>query len=162
MSDHFYNIAKIRNRGGICFRKIVSGRRRRGKCRDVRALAAREQGAGVIVLERAPESESGGNTRFTAGAIRFAYEGVEDLRALMPDLTEEGSSRAPISAATRKTSSSTTWRGSRRTVRPDLVELLVRRSKATMTWLRHKGLRFVPIYGRQAFKVDGRFKFWAA
>ena len=45
------------------------------------ALAAREQGADVVVLERAPEDESGGNTRFTAGAIRFAYDGVEDLRA---------------------------------------------------------------------------------
>ncbi|HTT37591.1 MAG TPA: FAD-dependent tricarballylate dehydrogenase TcuA, partial [Burkholderiales bacterium] len=43
---------------------------------------------------------------------------------------------------------------------PDLVELLVRRSKPTMLWLRGKGMRFAPIYGRQAFKVDGRFKFW--
>jgi len=27
-------------------------------------------------------------------------------------------------------------------------------------WLRGKGFRFAPIYGRQAFKVDGRFRFW--
>ena len=26
--------------------------------------------------------------------------------------------------------------------------------------MREKGIRFVPIYGRQAFKVDGKFKFW--
>ena len=26
--------------------------------------------------------------------------------------------------------------------------------------MRDKGVRFAPIYGRQAFKVDGRFKFW--
>jgi tricarballylate dehydrogenase len=26
--------------------------------------------------------------------------------------------------------------------------------------MRSKGVRFVPIYGRQAFKVDGKFKFW--
>src|SRR6266567_3152743 len=38
--------------------------------------------------------------------------------------------------------------------------LLVRRSKSTMLWLRSKGMRFAPIYGRQAFKIDGRFKFW--
>ena len=37
------------------------------------ALAAAEQGAKVLVLERAPEAEAGGNSRFTAGAIRFAY-----------------------------------------------------------------------------------------
>ncbi len=29
-----------------------------------------------------------------------------------------------------------------------------------MLWMRAKGVRFAPIYGRQAFKVDGRFKFW--
>ena len=29
-----------------------------------------------------------------------------------------------------------------------------------MRWMRAKGMRFAPIYGRQAFKVDGKFKFW--
>src|SRR5579871_6983374 len=37
------------------------------------ALAAREQGASVLVLEAAPEDESGGNSRFTAGSIRVVY-----------------------------------------------------------------------------------------
>ena len=53
------------------------------------AHAAREHGADVLMLECAPPEESGGNTRFTAGAMRFAYRGVEDLVALMPDLTED-------------------------------------------------------------------------
>ncbi len=48
------------------------------------ALAARERGASVLVLERAPREESGGNTRFTAGAFRVVYDGVADLRALIP------------------------------------------------------------------------------
>ena len=53
------------------------------------ALSAEENGADVIVLERAPEDEAGGNSRFTAGAIRCVYDGIDDLRALMPDLTDE-------------------------------------------------------------------------
>jgi choline dehydrogenase-like flavoprotein len=53
------------------------------------ALAAAEHGVSVLVLERAPEEEAGGNSRFTAGAMRCVYDGVEDLKALMPDLTEE-------------------------------------------------------------------------
>src|ERR1700683_4819945 len=53
------------------------------------ALAARDQGASVLMLEAAPEDESGGNSRFTAGSIRVAYDGVEDIKALVPDLTEE-------------------------------------------------------------------------
>ena len=36
----------------------------------------------------------------------------------------------------------------------------MRRSHETMLWMRDKGVRFAPIWGRQAFKVDGRFKFW--
>ena len=37
------------------------------------ALSAAERGVSVLVLERAPEDESGGNTRFTAGAIKCVY-----------------------------------------------------------------------------------------
>src|SRR5712691_7771263 len=53
------------------------------------ALAARESGVSVLVLECAPQSERGGNSRFTAGAMRVAYSGVDDLARLMPDLTDE-------------------------------------------------------------------------
>src|SRR5215469_12957424 len=52
------------------------------------ALAAAEHGVSVLLLERAPESEAGGNSRFTAGAFRCVYDGVDDLKALMPDLSE--------------------------------------------------------------------------
>lgn len=124
------------------------------------ALAARERGAEVVVLERAPEDESGGNTRFTAGAIRFAYDGVDDLRALMPDLTDEEVARTDFGAYGETQFFDDMARVTENRADPDLVELLVRRSKATLLWLRGKGFRFVPIYGRQAFKVDGRFKFW--
>jgi tricarballylate dehydrogenase len=124
------------------------------------ALAAREQGADVIVLERAPEDESGGNTRFTAGAIRFAYDGVDHLRELMPDLTAEEIARTDFGSYTENQFFDDMARVTENRADPDLVELLVRRSRPTMIWLRGKGFRFVPIYGRQAFKVDGRFKFW--
>ena len=49
------------------------------------ALSAREQGARVTVLERAPFAERGGNSTFTAGAIRVAYRGVgERLQRCLP------------------------------------------------------------------------------
>ena len=124
------------------------------------ALAAREHGAEVVVLERAPEDEAGGNTRFTAGAIRFAYDGLEDLRALMPDLSADEIARTDFGAYTEDQFFDDMARVTENRADPDLVELLVRRSKATLMWLRGKGFRFVPIYGRQAFKVNNRFKFW--
>ena len=75
------------------------------------ALAAREQGASVLMLEAAPEDESGGNSRFTAGSMRVVYNGVDDIKALVPDLTARRRSPTPISAPTPQISSSTTWRG---------------------------------------------------
>ncbi len=124
------------------------------------ALAAREHGASVVVLERAPEDEAGGNTRFTAGAIRFAYGGIDDLRELMPDLTDEEIARTDFGSYSEEQFFDDMARVTENRADPDLVESLVRRSRDSMMWLRSKGFRFVPIYGRQAFKVDGRFKFW--
>ena len=47
-----------------------------GNAAGCAALAAREHGATVAMLECAPEDEAGGNTRFTAGAMRVVYDGV--------------------------------------------------------------------------------------
>jgi tricarballylate dehydrogenase len=38
------------------------------------------------VLEKAPEAERGGNSRFSGGLFRFTYEGIEDLMPLRPDI----------------------------------------------------------------------------
>ncbi len=43
------------------------------------ALAAREAGAEVLILEKAGPEEVGGNTYFTAGGFRFAHKGLEDV-----------------------------------------------------------------------------------
>src|SRR3972149_5487570 len=48
------------------------------------ALSARELGARVLLLERAPESERGGNSAFTGGTMRTVYSGLEDVRQLVP------------------------------------------------------------------------------
>ncbi|HVZ02099.1 MAG TPA: FAD-dependent tricarballylate dehydrogenase TcuA [Dongiaceae bacterium] len=124
------------------------------------ALAAAENGARVLMLERAPEEESGGNSRFTAGAIRFAYRGVEDLRRVMPDLTDEEIARTDFGSYTESQFFDDLFRVTHYRTDSVLSELLVGKSFETMLWLRNKGLRFQPIYGRQAFKIDGRFKFW--
>ncbi len=124
------------------------------------ALAAEENGATVTVLERAPEEESGGNSRFTAGSIRFAYEGVDDLRELMPDLSASEIETTDFGRYSEDQYFDDMFRVTQYRCDPDLIECLVRQSKETMLWMRDKGVRFIPIYGRQAFKIDGRFKFW--
>src|SRR5260221_5766916 len=124
------------------------------------AHAAAEHGVSVLILERAPEVESGGNSRFTAGAFRCVYDGVEDLRTLMPDLTDEEVANTDFGTYTQDKFFDDMGRVTEYRTDPDLCELLVKRSKETMRWMRLNGIRFAPIFGRQAFKVGGKFKFW--
>src|SRR5712691_9772980 len=114
------------------------------------ALAAAEHGISVLILERAPENEAGGNSRFTAGAFRCVYEGVDDLKALMPDLTEAEIANADFGTYTKEKFFDDMGRVTEYRTDPDLCELLVTRSKETMRWMRDKGVRFLPIWGRQA------------
>ena len=124
------------------------------------ALSAREQGAKVVMLERAPEDERGGNSRFTAGAMRVVYDGVDDLLELVPDLTEDELANTDFGAYTADKYFDDMGRVTDYRTDPDLVELLVRRSHPTLKWMREKGVRFMPMWNRQAFKVDGKFRFW--
>ena len=52
------------------------------------AVAAREQGVDVVVLEKAPKSQRGGNSALTVH-MRFPYRGMEDLVPLLSDVSEE-------------------------------------------------------------------------
>ena len=123
------------------------------------ALAAREQGASVTVLEAAPEDESGGNSRYTAGAMRVVFDGVDDLVKLM-DLSAQEIDNTDFGQYTREQYYDDMARITRYRCHPDMVETLVENSFDTMVWMRSKGVRFQPSYGRQAFRVDGRFRFW--
>ena len=124
------------------------------------ALAAQEQGASVLMLEAAPEDEAGGNSRFTAGSVRVVYNGVDDIKALVPDLTPQEIADTDFGTYTAEQFFDDMARVTQNRADPDLVELLVTKSFDTFCWMRDKGIRFIPIYGRQAFKIDGKFKFW--
>lgn len=136
---------------------IVVGAGNAGLCG---ALAAREQGADVTVLERASEGERGGNTAFTAGGMRVVYHGVEDLLELMPHLSAKEVERTDFGVYDEVAFYEDMARVTEYRCDPQLVEILVTRSFDTLKWMTGKGVRFVPIYGRQAFEVDGRFTFW--
>jgi len=124
------------------------------------ALAAHEQGASVVMLEAAPVDEAGGNSAFTAGAMRVVYNGVEDILKLVPDLSKTEIETTDFGTYTQDQFFDDMARVTQYRADPDLVETLVTQSLDTLMWMREKGVRFVPIYGRQAFKIDGRFVFW--
>src|SRR5258708_40270695 len=99
-----------------------------GKAAFCAALAAQEQGASVVMLEAAPEEEAGGNIRFTAGSVRVVYNGVEDIKALVPDLTEQEIATTDFGTYTADQFFEDMARATENRAVPVLVELLATRS----------------------------------
>lgn len=124
------------------------------------AISASENGANVLVLEKAPEAEKGGNSTYTHGSIRFAYNGVDDLKEIMPDLSQEDIESSDFGVYSEEEFYDDMCRITSYRTDSELASILTEKSFETMKWLTSHKVRWVPIYGRQAFKVDGKFKFW--
>lgn len=124
------------------------------------ALSAAEAGARVVVLERATAEQRGGNSAYTGGAFRVAYDGVDDIRRAVPDLSPQEEASTDFGSYGQDAFFDDLARLSSYRADPDLAAVLVSQSLTTVEWMQRQGVRFVPIYGRQAFKVDGRFRFW--
>ena len=125
------------------------------------ALAAREGGSSVLVLEKAPEPERGGNSFFTAGGFRFAHQGLEDVRKdVIPDVTEWEAKSIELPPYTEAQYLDDIMRLTEGLADADLTTHLVKRSRATVVWMRQQGLRWILMFGRQAYKVGDRHHFF--
>jgi tricarballylate dehydrogenase len=123
------------------------------------ALAAREEGASVCVLERAPEGERGGNTRFSNGAMRAVYSGLDEIIQLVGEISEAERSRADFGHYSREEYYDHMGRITQYRTDPAMCEILVARSSETMHWLRRQGVRFLPLYEWQFKTAEGRVIF---
>lgn len=124
------------------------------------AISAAEHGARVTVLERAPRAARGGNSAFTGGCFRTVYDGADDIARLVPDLAPEERETSDFGTYDAETFYLDLCRLSGYRADPALIELLVAESLPTMLWMQGHGVRFLPAYGRQSFKVEGRNVFW--
>ena len=124
------------------------------------ALAALENGAKVTLLEKADKSLSGGNTKYTAGAMRFAYDGADDLMPLLRNPDDPRLKNADFgSYTTEKFTQDLLGFNDGRPLSEE-QEALVHQSGVTMRWLASHGVKFEPIYSRQSFEKAGRHVFW--
>jgi tricarballylate dehydrogenase len=124
------------------------------------AISAHEHGARVLMLEAAPFEERGGNSHFTGGAFRFAFRGVDDLIAVLPSLAQENLERIDFGTYTEEQFFDDLFALTQYRTDPDLTEILVRGSLDTAKWMMRQGVKLQPGLGRQAYEVDGKFKFW--
>ena len=125
------------------------------------AMSASLAGANTLVLEKASEGERGGNTFFTGGGFRFPYNGIDDIRTLIPDLSDEEAAGIDVGSYTAADMRSDLMRVTEGLAEDGLVSRLVGDAYDSMRWMsQHAGQRWVLLYGRQAYKVDGKLRFW--
>lgn len=137
-------------------RVIVVGSGNAALCAGIAAL---ERGADVLMLEKADKALAGGNTKYTAGAMRFAYEG-DDVLPLVANPDEPRLRNTDFGSYTRdKFKSDLLGFNEGRPLSPE-QEALVSLSYDTLLWLASHNVKFEPIYSRQSFEKDGRHIFW--
>ncbi|PVH96224.1 FAD/NAD(P)-binding domain-containing protein [Periconia macrospinosa] len=131
------------------------------------ATTAAQQGANrVLLVEKAPEDDAGGNTYYTAASFRSCFDGLRDLlpflyqsdgtKGLPHDLIEK-IEMAPYTKADFHEDINRVTKGR---ADPELANVLVDNSREGIQWLFDNGARFNLAFNRQAFHVDGKFKFW--
>jgi tricarballylate dehydrogenase len=124
------------------------------------AVSAREHGAArVALLEKAPRELRGGNTHYSGGLFRFAYDNPEDLRPLVPEAEREVPGFfASVEPYPQKRFWEDLLRVTEGRTDPELAEILIGRSYDTVRWVAAQGVRLEPAVSLSAVKVGDTIK----
>ena len=123
------------------------------------ALAARDAGAEVVILEKSPPEWAGGNSHFSAGAFRVAFESLSDLRSLL-EIDDEAADRIEMAGYPVDSFVDDLRRVTRGRTDPTLARLVAEDSLDAARWLAGKGVRWELLLDRQSFAVGNRRRFW--
>src|SRR2546423_2980574 len=95
------------------------------------AVAARENGADkVVMLEKAPESEYGGNARYSGTGFRFWHRGPAEIREFIPDVDDDYFNSLQISPYAKEEVAADLERMTLGRMDPALARTLVEQSNA--------------------------------
>jgi tricarballylate dehydrogenase len=107
------------------------------------AIAAREGGAErVVMLEKAPESEYGGNARYSGTGFRFWHAGAQEIREFVPDVDAEYFKSLQINPYAKEDFASDLKRMTQGRMDPILAQTLVDESNAAIHWMQKIGIRW--------------------
>lgn len=124
------------------------------------AIAAKSAGSSVLVIEKAGEDLAGGNSKYTAGAMRFCYSGNEDLFPLLENPNDDRLLTAEFGAYTAEDFSRDLLSFNDGRPLSSEQQILVAESYNALSWLSGHGVKFEPIYERQSFSREGKRIFW--
>src|SRR6059036_480031 len=106
------------------------------------AVAAKQAGAPkVVMLEKAPEPEFGGNARFSHTGFRWVFSGAEEIRQFIPDLDEATFRKLHLPAYTNEMFTADLERVTRGRINQELADVVVQQSNAAIHWMREVGIK---------------------
>lgn len=123
------------------------------------ALAAQQADARVLLLDKCPKSARGGNTRFSGGGFRFTYNGLDDMRPMLPDLADEQAANMEVGAYSTTDFFEDVMQVTEYAADKKLTHLLVERSYATVCWLTEVGVNWILSTSTHAVKMGQKIKF---
>jgi tricarballylate dehydrogenase len=123
-------------------------------------LAALEKGADVTIYEKADKKMAGGNTKYTAGAMRFAYDNSNQLMDLLKNPNDERLKDTDFGSYTQEKFEKDLLNFNDGRPLSHEQKILVSKSLETIQWLSSHNVKFEPIYSRQSFLKDGKHIFW--
>lgn len=121
------------------------------------AVSAVQNGAEkVIMLEKAPEEDFGGNARYSHTGFRFVYSGPEDIRYIVPNFDPDEFARFRIPPYTEKNFLEDLNRVTQHRIDTKLANFMVSQSNAAVRWMFETGIEFEPEKRRE---IDGKYYF---
>src|SRR5882724_12681937 len=99
------------------------------------ALAAEKMGTKVLLLDKCPKASRGGNTRFSGGGFRFTYNNLDDMRPMLPALTDEEAAKMEVGTYSNAEFFEDVMQVTEYAADKKLTNILVDQSYATVRWL---------------------------
>lgn len=123
-------------------------------------IAALEKGAKVTIVEKGNKNEAGGNSKYTAGAMRFVYNSDDDILPLLLNPEDPKIKITEFGTYTEDKFKSDLL--SFNDGRPLSIhqKIVIKKSYETLKWMGKHNIKFEPIYSRQSFKKEGKHIFW--
>ncbi|HWO41685.1 MAG TPA: FAD-dependent tricarballylate dehydrogenase TcuA [Candidatus Eisenbacteria bacterium] len=123
------------------------------------ALAARQQEARVLLLDKCPKSARGGNTRFSGGGFRFTYNSLHDMRPMLPELTDEEAAKMDVGSYSSAEFFEDIMQVTEYAADKKLSRILVDQSYETVRWLAEMNVKWILSTSTHAIKMGQRIKF---
>ncbi len=123
------------------------------------ALAARQRETRVLLLDKCPKTARGGNTRFSGGGFRFTYNSLDDMRPMLPDVTDEEAAKMDVGTYTNAEFFEDVMQVTEYAADKKLTNILVDQSYPTARWLTEMNVKWILATSTHAVKTGGRIKF---